>query len=342
MKIVVLLLLAMLSHTALSATAMVIAHRAPMFKYQKMDSVVYQYISRGEKIFINNKHIDRTFLTNYRADNSIGKELVIESKYYTTSDRIGRTAYILKRHVKIIYNDTRELDSPVSLGDKDDTDYRIKSKLPKDYPFIHKKNRYSTLMLATETTSKNSYPYPNQINKDSIGDRYKLAAIAAWKADFDKLDRFYFGTKGHISFSQNKYFFINGTMANEANLILGIGPYASYDFYKSENIILRLGGGITLNFHRAKISQDSDDGFRDRQYYDSLFFAPEVTLDFVKREIFEKIDLLVGSSIRVNQPYTLKTKMKKYEKEIWSSNQDQIEHPLGINIDFGIGLSYKF
>lgn len=341
MKIATLLLLSLLSHSVIAATAMVIAHRAPMFKEKNTSSVVYQYVRRGERIFINNKHIDRTFLTNYRADDAIGNGLIEDSDYYTTSDRIGRTAYILKKHVKIFYNDTREMDSPVTLGEQDDTDYRIKGKLPDNYPFSAVEKRYSALMLATETTSKNSYPYPTQVEKDNIGNRYKLVGVAAWKADFDKLDRFYFGAKGHMAFSQNQYIFSSGTMANEANLIWGIGPYISYDFYKSNDLILRLGGGILLNYHLVKVSQDSEDGFRDRQYYDAFFFSPEISFNFVMREVLKKVDLIVGSSIRVNQPYSLTTEMKKYDKEIWSS-LDQIEHPFGVNIDLGLGLSYKF
>lgn len=342
MKNTIALLTLLISFELFAATAMVIAHRAPMFKAMDPDAVVYQYVYKGEKIFINNKHIDRTFLTNYRADDSIGKELVEESEYYTTSDRIGRTAYILKRHVKIIYNDTRELDSPVSMKGFDETDYRIKGKLPRNYPFKPDERRYSTLLLGTETTAKNSYPYPNAIEKDTIGNRYKIAGIAAWKADFDLMDRFYFGAKGEIAFSQNQYFFEDSTMSNEANLVWSLGPYLSYDFYKSEKNILRLGGGILLNYHLMKISQDSTDGFRDRQYYSAFFLTPEMGLSYVRREIMDRLDLVLGSSLKINSPYSLTTGMTKYEQSRWNSTTDQVEHPLGINVDLCAGLSYRF
>lgn len=345
MKKLLLLLLLVHIANAWAIQGMVTVVEAPLFKEQDIRSTIFQYANRGELLYINNKHVDRTYLTQYRPEESQGDQLynVDESSdFYTTSDGIGRTAYILKKHVKIIYNDMREKVSSMTRTTPDETDYRLKGPLPPNYPFRDHNNSKSVFLVGVQNGDNTSYPYPQAIMGEDIGTRYQFSAEGSRRVDFDTTDRIYFGARGGMQIGQNNYLLETGYTAMETNLLLKLGPFLSYDFYKTDKTLLTLIGGISVNYHLLQITQDSDDGYRDRQLYDAFFFSPHMGIRWARREIFTDMDLVLGTELSANLPYTLQTKGTKYDKVLWNQEDDTVKQKFAIKLDSYLGLSYKF
>lgn len=345
MKMKLLLLLLSFSCSLMAIEGMVTVLEAPLFKAQDTRSPIFQYARLGEILYINNKHIDRTYLTQYRAEEGRGDQLYNiddSNDFYTTSDAIGRTVYILKKHVKIIYNDLREKESSLTRTTPDETDYRLGGKLPPNYPFRDHARRKSSFFLGVQNGDNTSYPYPQNIMGETIGSRFMIQGEGSSRVDFDNMDRIYFGVRGGLQVGQNKYLLESDYTTMETNFLIKVGPFLSYDFYKVENYLLTLVGGINVNYHLLQITQDSDDGYRDRQLYDSFFLSPQVGMRWSRREIFKDMDLTLGTELSANLPYSLKTKGVKYEAKLWNSENDQVKQKFAIKLDTYLGLSYKF
>ncbi len=330
---------------ALAIEGMITVLEAPLFKEQNTRSAIYQYARLGEILYINNRHVDRTYLTQYRPEDHQGLPLATiddSSDFYATTDRIGRTVYVLKKHVKIIYKDLREKESSLTRTTPDETDYRLKGQLPPNYPFQPEHYRRSAFYFGLQQGESSSYPYPQPIASEEMGARFFVLGEGSRKVDFDPMDRIYFGGRGGIQFFKNTFQLESGANTQETNFVLKIGPFISYDFYKVENYLLTLVGGINFNYHLLQVTQDSDDGYRDRQLYDAFFITPQAGVRFSWREIFKDMDLSFGPELSLQLPYTLKTKGVKYEAALWNEQNDRVKQKTAIILDTYLGLNYKF
>ncbi len=327
----------------LAIEGMVTALETPLFKEEKTDSPIYQYAKKGEILFINNKHVDRNYLTYYRPDEAMSSSAEDgDHRFYTTTDRIGRTVYVLKKHVKIIYKDLREKESSLTRTTPDETDYRLQGKIPPFYPFQPDQYRRSSFLFGLQQGESSSYPYPQAITSENMGGRFFLQGEGSRKVDFDNTDRIYFGGRGGVQVFKNSYRLASGQEAGETNLLFRIGPFMSYDFYKTEKVLLTLIGGFNFHYHLLQITQDSDDGYRDRQLYDAFFITPQAGMRFALRDVFKDVDLTIGSELSLQLPYSLKTKGTKYEEELWNSENDQVEQQASVSVDTTVGLTYRF
>ncbi len=191
-KQVILTILIIMIPTARSFAlkGMVIVLEAPVFCEMDITADVCTYKRKGDLIYLHNKHNGKSALnvdySNFsdeeyekvnEFDNaflaSLANNPFAEDKdFYTTLDGRGRNVYILKKHVKVIYNDTREAGSKVTVLPRDVLDYRIEEPLPKGFP-LSKEDIYRVSLSFSLGSSKNSnYPYRQEFLVEDYGGRY--------------------------------------------------------------------------------------------------------------------------------------------------------------------------
>ncbi|GEM_PF-736362 len=341
------LLLLIFSTSTLALEAQVIVLEAPLLSSPSLKSRVLQRVRKGKNLFIHKQGIVKSsWQMNYNV-NSEG--LPLEEKYQDvdflkTLTRAGQDAWIPKKFVKIIYNDEREAALQMNpYSDYDPTDYRIEEPLEKGYPFVVQNKARATMTFGMGPASKSGFDYGSSILEENIGSRYSFVTTYSKKVSFDAYDRFYFGGILQIHGQRSVYFITNDRTSQETHGEIGIGPYITYDIYRTEDRSLTTYGAFTYNLHRYSVEQATrGDSFEER-LFSGYSITPKFGLSYNIRNIIpeSKVDLIFGSETNINLPYSLTTQSEGEISSFWN-NSNQVDFPLSATYSFYVGIQASY
>lgn len=346
-----------LSSTICYAESGVIAVlEAPLFSNPSTKSDVIQYKRKGDKVYIHSsalkqdklKHIIRkdvsknsfyTYQEEY-PDQLFQKENEkLDILFYKTMTRSGRTAYILKKHVFVFYNDTRELVQ--DIPQKDETDYRVAEPIPKDFPLKAPSGYRGQILFSIGSPTNQPFPYSQKTIDSGFDFNKELSFV--WSKQFvskkSQSQRLFWGGEFNIFTGQSRYI-TDDIVASESQLRLSTGPYISYDAWIKPKHTINIHGSLLLNFYNTRdITQDFEDNDIEDQTvrYTSLYISPTIGLSYHYKKIIGSLDIVSGVKVIMNPSHTYKTRQSV--KDQWTSqykvdlNFDQ-SYYLGIQTDY--------
>lgn len=305
---------------------MITVLEAPLFYEPDDQAPVVQYVRKGEEIYIHpaefamdryegiitetQEEVDaygEVYSKDYK--DPLFKEMKDAyrpergSRFYKTMAANGKDAYILKEHVFLLYEDSREIGQ--NVADPDPTDYRIAEPLPKGYPIERPSGERTQVNFALGTPAGNAYPYNEKINDIGYGFYKELVGMWGKNVDAQVTDRFFFGGLVALSHFEAEYQ-LKTRETTERNFKLSAGPMASYDFWRNESYRLNLSGSIQFVFLDLVDIEQRDDSETDSRSFRSYYLAPRIGLSFEKPKVFEGLDLIIGSRVswEVGHEYT--------------------------------------
>lgn len=308
--------------SAFGINATIIVLEAPIFGEPDESSPVIQYYRKGDDIYIHphethqDPYKNQKFKFSEKVKPTLYEDPFLEKPYipekqgrfFKTLSNSGREAYVLKEHVLIEYKDAREFDQEVIAFDH--TDYRIEEPLPENYPFTVDRIYKGALSMALGRANFDAYPYRQKILDQSFNLSTEFSF--AWSKEQPEADpskRFFFGAIGGFHYSTQDYV-MSTQNASQTNFRLFIGPYASYDIYRSPKNILQLSIStqvFLLDNMDVAISSDIDSSSERRTYSSTLAISPQAGAAYKWRDYFEGVDLSLGFNMRVNLPRDYKT-----------------------------------
>ena len=319
----------------------VIVFKTPMFRRPDINSKIISYFKKGQMIKVHGKH-----KTVGPTDIDYGIDLKDDHpSFYAMVDSTGTTAYILKQHLKLIYNDFREFDKPIKAHEgHDPSDYRLLEPLPKNYP-LNKSDRYRILYSAgLGPSNKFNYPYENKILASKFKNKLIGNLVYISKTQVDKHGRIFFGISGTGVYEDNEFKFSDGISSFEKSVILSLGPIITYDLFRSESHLVTISGGIDVNYNIQKISQFYTEYDSDVRSFRGIFFTPRFSTSFIKRvqNIHENFAFFAKIHLGFDTPYTLSptSKTNNY-RDLWNSSSDKLDFPLKGNLHAVLGIQYS-
>ena len=209
----ILLLTFFICSIALSKEAQVIVLEAPLFAVPNKNSKVIQYARKGDIIYIHPSELardkyegllDTSYEQMLEHDKKYTKEYKDKlfpegesyipnpnSQFYKTIGKSGVDAYILKKHVFLLYKDLRELNQ--KFVTKDETDYRIDEPLPKGYPLAQESGYRGQFLVGMGTPATSNYPYSEAIRDTGFDYNKELIFVWSKQVKWDLKRRFFFG-----------------------------------------------------------------------------------------------------------------------------------------------------
>lgn len=313
MKLALLILVIIKSSFAFEAV--ITALEAPLFRVQDDNSKVIQYLRKGDIIKI---HKSDTFDPFYKT-------------FTTTSDQ----AYILKEHVYVYYNDSKELEQNISSIDN--TDYRIPEPLPKDYPLIRPLGYRGQMYFSFGGFNSENYPYSEKI-RDSSKDSF-LSIDFLWSKGFDEdlSRRKFIGILTSVSNSKSTFLFDSAT-STEQVLKIATGPYYSYDTWKNEDYILNIHSSLLFNFYdNVEIARDRNSQLDKAEYY-SYSLQMKSGVSFIIKHFLDDFDFITGLGVNFALPSEYKIKSQSGSNNFQNSFNTGFNSQLAITI--GIQSDY--
>ena len=326
MKNIVLFFSLLFLPNAYSYDAVVIVLNAPLLKEASLHSLVLQTLRTGDHLYVPTE---------------VGN-LENLPEFIQTYDRVGNTAYIPSKYIKIITNDLSENKMPISYPGSDPTDYRLEEPIPATYPFEDNSFVRSSFAIFSGNNMKSSYDYNSTLNTQSFssetGGRFSLSR----KVEFDKYDRYYFGFLAAISFSNNTIQFKNNNEAIEDRSLLRLGPIITFDAFKNSDYRLTLGTGFTYNFHKSTLKMSGASG-SDQRVFTGYSLSPIVSTLVQIIDVFPRTDIIAGVDLSLFLPHTQKTKDAITVPDLWASETPgQIHAGIAPQVSFFLGLQTKY
>lgn len=331
----------------LALEAQVIVLEAPLLSEPSLKSKVLQRVRKGKNLVIHREGITKSsWEMNYNL-NSNGDPLKEEKEdveFLKTFTRSGLDAWVPKKYVKVIYNDDRESELQMNPYAKyDPTDYRIEEPLPKGYPLVIQDKARAAISFGMGPASKSGFNYGSNVLEEDIGNRYSFVTTYTKKIDFDDFDRFYFGGIVQIHGQRSVYFISNDRTAQETHGEIGIGPYISYDVYRTTDRSLSTYGAFTYNLHRYSVEQATLNGQFEERLFNGYSITPKLGFNYSIRDIIpeSKVDLVMGAETNFNLPYTLVTNTEGTIENFWNDS-NQVDFPLSATFSLYIGVQANY
>jgi hypothetical protein len=308
---------------------------APLFLTPDKGSDIIQHVRKGDTIYVHHQY----FIDNNQLEN---KEREPDN-FYITTDKSGRTAYILKEHVKLLFNDARELASPIDNRKHDSTDYRLEEPLPPDYPFNFFDHYRASVQLGTLFSPQTNYSYNTPVKEQSKSNQYYLSALFLKKTKIDYSERLYFGGKIKLAYQRNK-FTLDRRDSTEIDTTIGLGPYISYDIYRTFKYRITLNGSTLINIiNKRNITQELSNGETDSKDFSTISIVPTIGATFEKLNILPNFDMVTGVNFGLELAHTMKNKEGSSKPELWnSSSNDIIKRPTRGQLSFFVGLQRSY
>ncbi|MBF0363626.1 MAG: hypothetical protein HQK49_21585 [Oligoflexia bacterium] len=300
-----------------AGNGMILVYEAPLFKEPNIKSKVVQKIPKGKIIYIHHKHFSDVVVeenaviakNSYRPDqfDRTGNSL---RDFYITYDNNANQSYILKDHVKLIYQDIKELEDPAPSFNlsNDPTDFRMKEPIPQHYPLYNSKNIRNFLTVGTKTQSYKPYQYDQtlELNSKEYGIPLELTYSYLQAANFDKERLYYFGGILIYSKYSNQYFFENNSIVEERYRRLGIGPYLSYDFYQIEDshLFTVFMSPIIYLINEVDITITIPNG-GETQTFNNRLLSLRTGIIYQRLKILNSVDLILGAILEITPSNTL-------------------------------------
>ncbi|OUR98755.1 hypothetical protein A9Q84_04910 [Halobacteriovorax marinus] len=331
----------------LAIDAEVIVLDAPLLSAPSYKAKVLQRVRKGKNLFIHRAYLPKNpWEINYEVDSN-GLPLPKDesnNEFLKTLTTAGVDAWVPKKFVKIIYNDEREDELKMNpYGKYDPTDYRLEEPLPKNYPLVAKDNAKAYMSFGMGPASKAGFDYGTPLIEESIGNKYTFFTVYARKVEFDPYNRFYFGAMLQIHGQRSVYFISNDRTTQETDGEIGLGPYLSYDIYRTEDSSITGYGGFTYNLHRYTVEQSTRTGAFEERIFSGYSITPKLGAyySFINFIPNSDLDFIIGAETNFNLAYTLKTDSPAQVSSFWN-DRDQIDVPMGGQYSLFFGISAKY
>lgn len=333
------LLLIFLTQSALALEAVVIVLETPLLREPNLDAQVVQYLRKGDIYKVDpalarNESFDHLAPTEeklkalqgeleqtpeWKEDVVFGKRPRVvkdEDEFIAVLDRQGKTAYVIREHFYIYYENKKEL-SQVALR-KDPTDYRLEEPLPKNYPLYSPTGYRGQVTLGFTQPYNESYPYNSDVKQKGYMSPVDLNIALLKVTPDDKYDRFYFGGGMNFKFFSNTYSLLDGRRTTEQGVRLGVGPHITYDAHKGEKNRINLYGSINLNlFNQLLIKQAGAGDRSDERIYRTYSLSPRIGAQYHRKQIMEDVDFVIGTGIEVEPATTFRAKNAATQIDWW-------------------------
>lgn len=348
--------------------AVVTVLEAPLFRTPDPDTQVVQYLRKGEELYIHPAEFEKDPFQNIEVpDDEVIKEDTEnynrdyadplfqkssdvyrpdpDSLFYKTLSANGKDAYILKEHVFLLYNDSRELDQKVALHDP--TDYRIPEPLPKGFPFIQSAGNRTSVSLGLGLPSDAPYSYPGKIEDSGFGFFKEINLIWAKNQGSRITKRFFFGGMLNASMYELEYKLSGANTGNrqakERNFKLSAGPYASYDIWKAQSYLINLYGSLQFVFlDIIDVEQESteDSSLSDARSFSSYHISPRAGVSFQKPRALYALDFIAGFNVSVELPHTFSAQDEAKVEAWWDG--DEFSQKTYTQITYFLGFQSSF
>jgi len=349
MKIIFLTFILIFSFNNYAAKAIVVVLEAPLLQYETLNSKVLQTKRKGQVVYIHNNGLDispHSVEYNVDSDGQVIAEAEITEKegFYKTLTRDGKDAFIPKKYVKVLYNDSREYIEGRKKFSHDPTDYRLEEPLPENFPLYITDHKKALILLGLGTGTETGYPYPDNIKAELKSSRYGANLIYANAVKFDTSNRFYFGTSFHVFNQENEFLMNSDRLAKESHSEFGIGPHISYDFFRTNKYRFTLGGGILVNYHRYLIEQNEDSGGFEQRIFNGFSFSTKVSTSYTYRSFIPgtDLDLVLAVEAEINLPYSLSTSTAVSNSDYWSQENDEVSFDFGGQYALYLGIQSNY
>lgn len=319
------------SSTLYAYEGIVIVLEAPLLKEEKLNSTVLQVLRKGSTVYIPNEIIDRP------ADaNSL-------PKFIQTYDRVGNTAFILSKYIKIITNEINENEMPITLLEGDPTDYRIEEPIPLTYPFSDSTFLRASFSWTIGSNIKAPYDYNSPFFKQTFSPETGVKLAVTRKIIFDNYDRYYFGIVSAISSVGNSVEFINSNFAKEKRSLLKIGPIITFDSFKTDKLRFTLGTGFTYNYHKSTIQLSDSLGNSEQQIFSGYSLAPFLSSIVQVTNLMPLTDIILGSDFNLFLPHSQKAHDQVSLPVLWGTDTtDKISSGFKFQVAFFLGIQVKY
>lgn len=268
----------LISFNLFAYKAVITVLEAPLFRQKDMNSHVIQYARKGDEIYI------------HKTDNS--------EEFFKTLTRTGDEAYILKDHVYVYYESSRELDQFPT--EHDDTDYRIPEPLPEKYPIRQLTGFRGQFFINFGSFNNESYNYDESVLDSSNDSYFSMHFLWSKEAELDLSKRFFFGAFFTVYNSTTTYLLANNK-STENNVKIGAGPYLSYDVWKNNKHMLTLFSSIQVYlFDRLTIEYANESNYK----YSAISLGIFNGLNYAYRDFIGDFDFISGVSANISPPKT--------------------------------------
>lgn len=302
----------------------VIVLDAPLLKEPSIHSQVMQRIRKGNRVFVPAEVLNESTLP----------------EFIPTFDRAGNRAYVPSRFIKIVTKDMREYQQPVTLAERDPTDYRIEEPIPETYPFGNYDYLRASASLFIGNNSQASYAFEPAFDNQDLGNDIGARVVVTRKVSFDAFDRLYFGVLTSLSSTQNSATFKNTSQSSEDQTLLRFGPIITYDLYKGTDMRFTFGGGFTYNIHKSLVGIESQ-GISEERVFDGYSLSPLLTSVFQFKSMVPHTDFIAGADVTAFLPYTLKAQTPAEIPTLWNENDD-IKSDFKLQASLYFGLQYNY
>lgn len=302
---------------------------SPIFAEEDEKSKILLYKRKGDSIYIHN-----------------GSHPNQESNFYKTALPSGQAGYILKEHVLIVYNDKREIGQKVIPFDH--TDYRLPEPLDSDYPFKTKFTGYKgELQIALGQPNIETYPYRQRVLDSSFSLSKEFNFIYIKRANLEDFqDRLYFGAIAGFQVSDIE-FVLTSQVAKQSLTTFYIGPYLTYEAYKSEKIGLNLYTNfqVILYNNMAIELKDNDTLEKEsREYSDPIGLSPNLGSSISFKKSFLTFDTVLGVNLKGILPKTYTAREEASHPELWRDGDvgDNFNQSLRVELSYFLGLRSSY
>jgi hypothetical protein len=309
---------------AVAYDGIILVLEAPLLKEPTLSSKVLQTLRKGSKVYVPNEIGDSETLP----------------EFIETFDRAGNRAYIPTRYVKIITGKTNEFRQSINYQGQDPTDYRIEEPIPVTYPFEDNHFVRSSLAFMVGNNTNSPYEYNSAFTEQDYGTEFGGRFSLTKKIVFDQYNRFYFGLISFFGISQNKLEFQNFNVAKESSFVLRMGPWFTYDAYKTSKYLLSVGTGFTFNYQSSKITVSNDLQSEERTF-SGLSIAPMTSTSFTIADIFPNTDFISGADLSLYLPHSLKSSNSSETSELFGEN-NEINSSFKAQVSLFLGIQVKY
>jgi hypothetical protein len=340
------LLLLIVPSAVLALKAVVTVLEAPIQLKPRLNAKTVQLIRKGQRIYLHPRHATKGQMSRLIVDTKQDLDMLDEEdndnflSYFETIDKNGNKAYILRKYVKIIFQDEREYTQHIEPYHNDPTEYRLEEPLPDDYPFSTSETYRAGFSLTYGPNLKNNYSYTSTIDTVEASSRKGFQFFYGKKANWDKLSRFYFGGTFHFWSSKALYTLTNNATTEEQQTQVGAGPFLSYDIWRSPKYSLTSSLSLMLNLTRHQVFQETVSS-DDKKMFSGLGLMPRFSNSFAIKNIAENVDFTLGIDLQVFLPHEL-TAGNEAEVDLASWQKDNIEMPFNAYWNIYIGIQGRY
>ncbi len=308
----------LISANVYALDAVVTVLEAPLFKEPSRNSIVIQYVRKGDIIKVQDDLDDPRYerhrprpekLAELKQQSSLSDPLfkgevknTFERKgeFIPTYDRLGTQVYVLRTHVYVYTNEKSELDQTISSADE--TDYRLYEPLQPNYPLKSMTGLRGQFTIGISQPYVESFPYKKDVNSKGYSSPVDMTLLLLKATGGDEQDRFFIGFNYNLRFFENQFAFADGSDSSEKGLRMGAGVTLSYDAYKGEKNRINLYGSANFNFYNQLRIEEHDTNGYHLTTFRAYNLAPRLGSQYHRKNIFSNYDFVAGTALEFESP----------------------------------------